>query len=68
MTGKLNPNGDFSSFRDELVKANYRLGFSTTEVPACHNDTTCSSIGRIGVPAGFEELKYFQSRFSMSAS
>lgn len=62
------PNGDFSSFSDEVVKANYRLGFSTMEVPAYHNDTTCSSIGRIGVPAGFEEFKFFLSRFSIKKS
>lgn len=59
MIGKLNTNGDFSSLSDEVVKANYRLGFSTMEVPAYHNDTTRSSIGRIGVPAGFEKLIFF---------
>lgn len=52
----------------DVVKSYYRLDLSMMEVPAYHNDTTCSSIGCIGFPAGFEEFKLSLSRFSMKTN
>lgn len=51
------PNGDYTDFSNEIVKANYKMGFSTEKVPPLQSKSI-ACIGRIGVPRSLILFKY----------